>query len=341
MSSGQEVGSPGVMDTHLEEDEDLSCPSDESQLDADLSIGPDDGNGYGLMNNPSNNSNYGSVGLGDHNEIELDTNVKLNTTEETPLLSDINKHMPCSRDNHQNQSQSQQQPFTLETSHLNFFSSLTFQWFAPLLKLGNSKEQLDPEDLELLPLPPSCQTKNVSKAFEFYWNNETETYKRNSNSNSNSKKHKFTPSVARCLARAYGAEFLRAGILKLIHDMCVFVGPIVLNGLILFLRDPKAPLRTGLLLTASVTVSQTIMSFCLRHYFFKCYMVGLRMRTAMVVQVYKKALVLSSAERQRRTTGEIINFMTVDAQRIQELTNYLHAIWYSIIQIFLSIYFLW
>ena len=65
------------------------------------------------------------------------------------------------------------------------------------------------------------------------------------------------------------------------------------------------------------------------------------MRTAVVVQVYKKALVLSSAERQRRTTGEIINFMTVDAQRIQELTNYLHAIWYSIIQIFLSIYFLW
>jgi ATP-binding cassette subfamily C (CFTR/MRP) protein 1 len=65
------------------------------------------------------------------------------------------------------------------------------------------------------------------------------------------------------------------------------------------------------------------------------------MRTAIVVMVYKKALVLSSEERERRKTGEIVNLMTVDAQRIQDLTTYLHAIWYSFLQISLSIYFLW
>jgi ATP-binding cassette subfamily C (CFTR/MRP) protein 1 len=65
------------------------------------------------------------------------------------------------------------------------------------------------------------------------------------------------------------------------------------------------------------------------------------MRTAIVVAVYKKALLLSSAERQRRTVGEIVNFMTIDAQRIQDLSTYLHALWYSFIQIGLAIYFLW
>ena len=33
--------------------------------------------------------------------------------------------------------------------------------------------------------------------------------------------------------------------------------------------------------------------------------------------------------------------MSVDAQRLQDLTSYLHAIWYSFLQIGLAIFFLW
>jgi len=33
--------------------------------------------------------------------------------------------------------------------------------------------------------------------------------------------------------------------------------------------------------------------------------------------------------------------MSVDAQRLQDLTSYLHAIWYSLLQIGLAIFFLW
>ena len=230
----------------------------------------------------------------------------------------------------------EQEPFIFEQSKLSTFAALTFNWFVPLLRLGNSKEQLDPKDLDAFPLPPSCTTKTVSDAFEFYWNEEKNLARK-----SQEKGKKYEPSIAKCLFRAYGRDFLKAGFLKLIHDLNVFVGPIVLHGLIQFLRDQDAPLRRGLYLTAAVTISQTIMSFCLRHYFFKCYLCGLRMRTAIVVAVYKKALLLSSAERQRRTVGEILNFMTVDSQRIQDLTTYLHAIWYSVLQIGLSIYFLW
>ena len=61
----------------------------------------------------------------------------------------------------------------------------------------------------------------------------------------------------------------------------------------------------------------------------------------MVTAVYKKALVLASAERQARTLGEITNLMTIDAQKLQDLTSYLHAIWYSFVQITLAIFFLW
>ena len=149
------------------------------------------------------------------------------------------------------------------------------------------------------------------------------------------------PSLARALAWAFGKEFAKAGLLKLCHDLLIFVGPYVLNQLIKFLRDESAPLSRGLYLTAAVTISQLLMSFCLRHYFFRCYLVGLRARTALVVAIYRKALVLSTSERQKRSAGEIVNLLSTDAQRIQSLMTYLHATWYSFVQIGLALYFLW
>lgn len=55
---------------------------------------------------------------------------------------------------------------------------------------------------------------------------------------------------------------------------------------------------------------------------------------------YNTVYVLSGALR-KRSTGEITNLMSVDSNRLQTLTPYLHAIWYSFIQIALALYFLW
>ena len=227
-------------------------------------------------------------------------------------------------------------PFDLESTPVSLFDFLTFGWFARLLNVGNTKNQLDPKDLELIPLPTSCQTHTIATQFEKAWRTQVEKAQEQS-----TPYHKKEPSLGWTLAKAFGSDFIRAGFLKLIHDCGVFVGPAVLHGLIQFLRDADAPLSRGLYLTAAVTISQTTMSFCLRHYFFKCYLTGLRMRSAIVLAVYQKALVLSNAARFNRSSGEIINLMTSDANRIQQLTTYLHAVWYSFLQISLAIYFLW
>ena len=211
--------------------------------------------------------------------------------------------------------------FQLEVSTAPWWSLLTFGWFAPLMEYGDSVNQLNPEDLQMLPLPPSCTTKNALDSFERHW--------------------KENQSLVRSFILAFGRDFAKAGGLKLIHDLCIFVGPNVLHGLIQFLRDKDAPLSRGILLTAAVFFSQMTMSFCLRHYFFQCYLTGLRIRTCVVTAVYRKALTLSGAERQIRTVGEIVNLVGVDAQRLQDITAYLHAIWYTFLQIGLALYFLW
>jgi ABC-type multidrug transport system fused ATPase/permease subunit len=67
----------------------------------------------------------------------------------------------------------------------------------------------------------------------------------------------------------------------------------------------------------------------------------MNLRSAVVTSVYNKALVISAASLHTQSTGQITNLMSVDATRLQELTPYLHAIWYSLYQIVIAMYFLW
>ena len=131
---------------------------------------------------------------------------------------------------------------------------LTFQWFTDILYRGNEQNRLDQEDLQIIPLPKTCETKFIMDTFDVFWKQELA---------------KPSPSFVRALFRAFGKDYMVAGMLKLGHDLSIFVGPQVLHAIIVFLRTPEASVWEGLGLTLAVTVSQIAMSLCLRHYFFK------------------------------------------------------------------------
>ena len=54
-----------------------------------------------------------------------------------------------------------------------------------------------------------------------------------------------------------------------------------------------------------------------------------------------KALTMSNSARKNSTVGEIVNLMSVDAQRLMDLMAYVNLIWSSPLQIGLAIYFLY
>jgi ABC-type multidrug transport system fused ATPase/permease subunit len=216
------------------------------------------------------------------------------------------------------------------------WSSLVFGWFDPVIQTMQHKldtgvsPNLD-DDEHIPPLPPDDRAADIDVDFERLWSNE-QTSDRDASSSS---------SLARCLWTAFSPMFIRAGFLKAVHDCLQFVGPKVLNGLIEFLRDPTEPLGVGLALTAAVTVAQLGMSLCLRHYFFMCYRVGIKVRTAVLMAIYKKALKIDSTYYKKHPVGQVTNLMSVDVERLQGVIPFLHAIWYSFLQIVLAMYFLW
>ena len=54
-----------------------------------------------------------------------------------------------------------------------------------------------------------------------------------------------------------------------------------------------------------------------------------------------QSLKLSNAARKKSTIGEIVNLMSVDAQRFMELTAYINMLWSAPLQMCVSLYMLW
>ena len=51
-------------------------------------------------------------------------------------------------------------------------------------------------------------------------------------------------------------------------------------------------------------------------YFYVMYTVSLRIKTALTSAIYRKSLYVSSSGKKDTTTGEVVNLMSVDTQRV-------------------------
>ncbi|KAI4887709.1 hypothetical protein NFI96_025031, partial [Prochilodus magdalenae] len=150
-----------------------------------------------------------------------------------------------------------------------------------------------------------------------------------------------SPSLLLALCRTFGPYFLVSSIYKIIHDILMFVGPEILRLLIQYVNDSSAPTWHGYFYTALLFVCACVQTLILQKYFHVCFVTGMRLRTAIVGAVYRKALVITNAARRTSTVGEIVNLMSVDAQRFMDLITYINMIWSAPLQVILALYFLW
>ncbi|XP_061492311.1 ATP-binding cassette sub-family C member 2 isoform X2 [Rhineura floridana] len=141
--------------------------------------------------------------------------------------------------------------------------------------------------------------------------------------------------------RTFAGNLAKAVALKVVQDLLVFVSPQLLKLMISFVSDPNAYLWHGYLYAALLFVIALIQSVCLQQYFQLCFELGMLVRTALMAAIYKKALTISNATRKESTVGEMVNLMSVDAQRFMDFTNFVHLLWSAPLQIVLSVVFLW
>ncbi|GAA0139823.1 ATP-binding cassette [Lithospermum erythrorhizon] len=120
-----------------------------------------------------------------------------------------------------------------------------------------------------------------------------------------------------------------------------YVGPYLINDFVNFLNEKKSrSLGSGYLLALAFLGAKMVETITQRQWIFGSRLLGLRLRAALISRIYQKGLRLSSKARQSHTSGEIINYMSVDVQRISDFIWYLNTIWMLPIQISLAIYIL-
>ena len=129
------------------------------------------------------------------------------------------------------------------------WNTLTFSWIRPLLKVGNTRPLVMDD---LYELPEQDSSDSIYRRFRHYWSEQIS---------------KSKPSLISAFFHAFGKPFIAAGGLKFIHDNCLFLGPFLLNKLLIYLNDPSQTLSYGLLLVFGLFITNFMMSLCLRQYF--------------------------------------------------------------------------
>lgn len=97
----------------------------------------------------------------------------------------------------------------------------------------------------------------------------------------------------------------------------------------------------GIFYVALLFISSTVQSLLQQQFQNRNLLISMRIRTAIVSQIYKKSLTISNAAKREKTVGEIVNLMSMDAQRFGDVGNTINILWSAPLQIGLSIYFLW
>ncbi|KAI0460447.1 metal resistance protein YCF1 [Xylaria acuta] len=201
------------------------------------------------------------------------------------------------------------------------FSRLTFSWMTTMMKFGY-KQFLTEEDL--WGLSRESTTRSTGDRFDSAWQYELA--------------HRKKPSLWIALFKAYGGPYLGATIFKFINDLSAFAQPQLLRYLISFVdsygegKEPQPPIKGAAIAIAMFFVA-TLQTTMIHQYFQLAFVTGMQIKSGLTSAIYKKSLKLSNEGRSSKTTGDIVNYMAVDAQRLQDLTQFAQQAWSAPFQI--------
>ncbi|XP_047152943.1 ABC transporter C family member 3-like, partial [Vigna umbellata] len=212
-------------------------------------------------------------------------------------------------------------------SNAGFFSILSFSWITPLITLGNDKT-LNHEDLPLL--------ATADSAYGVY-----PTFRRKLESECGSVKNVTTLKLVKVLFLSTWQGIFLSGLFAFLYACASYVGPFLIDILVRYLNGEYMFKNEGYVLAATFVAAKLVECLSQRHWMFRFQQVGVRMQSMLVEMIYAKGLTLSCQSKDLRSTGEIINLMTVDAERIGEFCWYMHDPWMCVLQLALALLILY
>ncbi|OAY67407.1 ABC transporter C family member 5-like [Ananas comosus] len=202
------------------------------------------------------------------------------------------------------------------------FSLATLSWLNALLSIG-AKRPLELNDVPLLAQKDRAKT----------------SYKTlNSNWEQRKAEHPSrAPSLALAIFDSFWNEAALNAVFALLNTLVAYVGPYMISYFVDYLSGKIAFRHEGYVLALIFFSAKLVETVTARQWYLGVDIMGMHVRSALTAMVYRKGLRLSSAARQSHTSGEIVNYMAVDVQRVGDFSWYLHDTWMLPLQILLAL----
>uniref|UniRef100_M4F6H2 ABC-type xenobiotic transporter n=1 Tax=Brassica campestris TaxID=3711 RepID=M4F6H2_BRACM len=207
-------------------------------------------------------------------------------------------------------------------SDAGLFSLATLSWLNPLLSLG-AKRPLDLKDIPLL--APKDRAKTNYRILNFNW----EKLKAENPSK--------PPSLAWAILKSFWKEAACNAVFAGLNTLVSYVGPYLVNDFVNYLGGKETYPHEGYILAGIFFAAKLAETLTTRQWYLGVDILGMHVRSALTAMVYRKGLKLSSITKQNHTSGEIVNYMAVDVQRVGDYSWYLHDMWMLPLQIVLAL----
>uniref|UniRef100_A0A3P8P285 Multidrug resistance-associated protein 4 n=1 Tax=Astatotilapia calliptera TaxID=8154 RepID=A0A3P8P285_ASTCA len=206
----------------------------------------------------------------------------------------------------------------------NLLSKIFFCWLNPLFRIGY-RRKLQEDDMYKV-LPEDASDRLGEELQRWYWNQEIQQAANDLRS----------PKLTKALIECYWKSYLLIGSYIFIEEVIKVIQPVLLGKLIEYFEsyDPaNSPAVSEAYIYAAGISLSTISLTVLHHlYFYHVQRAGMKIRVAVCHMIYRKALCLNSSALAKTTTGQIVNLLSNDVNKFDEVTLYLHFLWIGPLQ---------
>ncbi|GAQ87187.1 ATP-binding cassette transporter subfamily C [Klebsormidium nitens] len=220
-----------------------------------------------------------------------------------------------------------------------FASHLWWIWLTPFMKLGN-RRAIQENDLYLLKenertrrsYQDWCQSYQKVKTKDGLDAGKLQNVPKADQVTGGSVK--VPRIVGRILVRSFGREYFTAALNKPVWLIAVIMQVYVLKGLVNLVskKHQDINLGWGIFLVIAMFLTSVVQSLTQHHCFTGSQRVGMKIRSAVSMAVFDKLLVMRSVALGGTTSGEMMNLLTNDTQKLLECATYFHFVWHGVVE---------
>nr|CAB3502057.1 unnamed protein product [Digitaria exilis] len=201
-------------------------------------------------------------------------------------------------------------------------SLATLSWLSPLLSVG-AQRPLELADIPLL--AHKDRAKSCYKAMSAHYERQRLEHPDRE------------PSLTWAILKSFWREAAVNGAFAAVNTIVSYVGPYLISYFVDYLSGNVAFPHEGYILASIFFVAKLLETLTARQWYLGVDIMGIHVKSGLTAMVYRKGLRLSNASRQSHTSGEIVNYMAVDVQRVGDYAWYFHDIWMLPLQIILAL----